>query len=431
MMLTNSMSDAGKVAAQTPPGRDRAVDVARLAALVVVMFGHCALLLATIDTSGLLIGNLLGELPAIAPITWAVQVMPLFFLAGGAAGAYGWREGTPWGTWLFTRTQRLCRPVFWYLAAWTVGLLVARMTLGRDSAAGLGRECVALLWFLGAYLVVLAFVPALTRLSTGRAMAVVVASLLAAAAVVDGIRIATGTPTAGFANYLIVWLIPIVIGVAYARQLIGPRAAVAVAASALAAQIVLAMAGPYDVSLVVTGTERMSNVSPPTLLLALHCIWMSFAFVAAAGAIRRWAARPRVWHVVAVGNGGTMTLYLWHIPAIAVATFSLHAIGLDAYDVDAPWFWGVLALRALVFAVVMAIAFRLLAPLEHRPLPWWDTPVLAEGARSTAAGALVCVAGVALLLMAKDGLSGYTGWTALGCFLAAAAAARLSLSHKG
>jgi hypothetical protein len=431
MTLTNSMSDAGEVAAQTPPGRDRAVDVARLAALVVVMFGHCALLLATIDASGLRIGNLLGELPAIAPITWVVQVMPLFFLAGGAAGAYGWRGGTPWGTWLFTRTQRLCRPVFWYLAAWTVGLLVARMTLGADSAAGLGRECVALLWFLGVYLVVLAFVPALTRLSTGRAVAVVVASLLAAAAVVDGIRIAADTNTAGLANYVIVWLIPIVIGVAYARRLIGPRAAIAIAASALTAQIVLAIAGPYDVSLVVTGTERMSNVSPPTLLLALHCIWMSFAFVAAAGAIRRWAARPRVWHVVAVGNGGAMTLYLWHIPAIAVATFSLHAIGLDAYDVDAPWFWGILALRALVFAVVMAIAFRLLAPLEHRPLPWWDTPIRAEGARSTAAGALVCVAGVALLLLAKDGLSGYTGWTALGCFLAAAAAARLSLSDKG
>jgi hypothetical protein len=191
---------------------------------------------------------------------------------------------------------------------------------------------------------------------------------------------------------------------------------------------VIAIAGPYDVSLVVTGTERMSNVSPPTLLLALHCIWMSFAFVAAAGAIRRWAARPRVWHVVAVGNGGAMTLYLWHIPAIAVATFSLHAIGLDAYDVEAPWFWAVLALRALVFAVVMAMAFRLLAPLEHRPLPWWDTPVRAGGGRSTIAGVLVCVAGVALLLVAKHGLSGYRGWTALGCFLAAAAAARLSVS---
>jgi len=178
----------------------------------------------------------------------------------------------------------------------------------------------------------------------------------------------------------------------------------------------------------VTGTERMSSVSPPTRLLALHCTWLSCVFVAAAGAIRRWAERPRVWRAVAVGNGGAMTLYLWHIPAIAVATFSLHAVGLDAFDVDAPGFWGVLALRALVFAVVMAIAFRLLAPLEHRPLPWWDRPVRATGTSSTVAGALVCVAGVALLLMAKNGLSGYAGWTALGCFLAASAAARLSLS---
>jgi surface polysaccharide O-acyltransferase-like enzyme len=425
MQLAKPMSDARRVAENTPADRDRAVDVARLAALVVVMFGHCALLLATIDDTGLRIGNLLGELPAIAPITWVVQVMPLFFLAGGAAGAYGWHAGSPWGAWLFTRAQRLCRPVFWYLAAWTVGILVARMSFGEESAAALGRECVALLWFLGVYLVVLAFVPALTRLRTGRAVAVVVASLLAAAAAFDAIRIAVGTPISGVANFVIVWLIPVVIGVAYARRLIGPRAALVAAATTFAAQVALVLAGPYEVSLVVTGAEQMSNVSPPTLLLALHCTWMSCAFVAAAGAIRRWAARPRAWYVVSVGNGGAMTLYLWHIPAIAVAAFSLNAVGLDAYDVSAPGFWSLLALRALVFTVVMAVAFRLLSPLEHRRLPWWDAPVRASGARSTAAGALMCVAGIALVLLAKSGLGGLAGLTAFGCFLAAAAAARV------
>jgi surface polysaccharide O-acyltransferase-like enzyme len=413
------------VADETASGRDRAVDVARLAALVVVMFGHCALLLATIDTNGLHIGNLLGALPTIQPLTWVAQVMPLFFFAGGAAGAYGWRRGTPWGTWLVTRAQRLCRPVFWYLAAWAVGLLVVRVTLGAESAEGIGRECVALLWFLGVYLVVLAFVPALTRLRTGRAAALVVATLLGLAAAVDGVRFAGGTPASGVANFLIVWLIPVVIGVAYVRKLIGPRAALAVAASAFVAQVLLAMSGTYEVALVVTGVERMSNVSPPTLLLALHCTWMSCLFVAAAGAIQRWAARPRVWRVVAVGNGGAMTLYLWHIPAIAVSMFALHAVGLDAYDVHAPGFLGRLALRALVFAVVMAVAFKLFTPLEHRPLPWWDARLRATGARSTAAGALICVAGLALLLMAKYGLSGFAGWASLACFLAGAAAARV------
>jgi surface polysaccharide O-acyltransferase-like enzyme len=424
MTTANTTPDRRAVDDATLAGRDRAVDVARLAALVVVMFGHCALLLATIDAGGLRIGNLLGAMPAIQPITWVVQVMPLFFFAGGAAGAYGWHRGTPWGTWLVTRAQRLCRPVFWYLAAWTVGLVVARVTLGAASADGLGGECVALLWFLGVYLVVLAFVPALTKLRTGWAAAGVVVALLVAAAAIDAIRFAVGTPASGVANFVIVWLIPVVIGVAFARKLIGARAALGAAALAFAAQLALVLAGKYEVALVVTGVERVSNVSPPTLVLALHCTWMSCVFVAAAGAVRRWAERPRVWTAVAVGNGGAMTLYLWHIPAIAVSMFALHGFGLDAYDVHAPGFWGLLALRAVVFAVVMAITFKLLSPLEHRRLPWWDGWLGATGRPSTAAGALICGAGVALLLMAKDGLSGPTGWAALGGFLVCAAAAR-------
>lgn len=430
MSLSTLTPDPHQVATKTPPTRDRAVDVARLAALVVVMFGHCALLLATIDSGGVRIGNLLGAIPALAPVTWLVQVMPLFFLAGGAAGAYGWHSGTPWGSSLFTRAQRLCRPVFWYLAFWALALVAVRMIAGAESAANLGRECVALLWFLGVYLVVLAFVPALTRLRTGRGVAVVVTSLLAFAAAVDGIRFAVGTPESGVANFVIVWLIPVAIGVGYARRLVGPRAALAAAGMAFTAQVALALAGKYEVSLVVTGADRMSNVSPPTLLLALHCTWMSCAFVAAAAAIRRWAERPGVWRVVAIGNGGAMTLYLWHIPAIAVAAVSLHAVGLDAYDVHAPGFWGLFALRAVVFAAVMAAAFRLLSPLEHRPLPWWDAHVRATGARSNAAGALVCVAGVAVVLLAKNGLTGFAGWGALGLFLAAVAAGRMSASWK-
>ncbi|OBK81199.1 acyltransferase [Mycobacterium sp. 1164985.4] len=424
MSLTKPRAGADEVAADTPSTRDRAVDVARLGALLVVMFGHCALLLATIDAGGVRIGNILGEIPALAPVTWVVQVMPLFFFAGGAAGAYGWHAGKSWGTWLVARAQRLCRPVFWYLAAWTVGLLAVRVTLGADSAADLGRESVALLWFLGVYLVVLAFVPALTRLSTGRGVAVTVVGLLAAAAAVDATRIAVGTPMAGVANFVTVWLIPVVFGVGYARRLINRRAALLTAAAALAAQIVAAVVGPYEISLVVTGTEHLSNVSPPTLLLALHCTWMSAAFVACAGPIQRWAQRPRVWYVVAVGNGGAMTLYLWHIVAIAIAAFSLHAVGLDAYDVDAPHFWALLALRAAVFAVVMFALFRLLSPLEHRRLAWWDAPVGATGTRSAVAGVLIVAAGVTLVLLAKNGLTGAMGWTMLGCFTASAASAR-------
>lgn len=426
MSMPRLLPAPSAVAKSTAPDRDRSIDVARLGALMVVMFGHCALLLATIDANGVQVGNILGALPHLAPITWVLQIMPLFFLAGGAAGALSWNSESTWGEWLFARAQRLCRPVFWYLAVWTVVLLVMRFTMGDESAAALGGECVALLWFLGTYLVVLAFVPPLTRLRSGPATALLVTALLIAAAIVDAIRFAVGTPEAGAANFIIVWLIPIVIGVAYAHQLISARIGLLVAVSAFTAQVLLAIYGPYDVSLVVTGIERVSNVSPPTLLLALQCTWMSGLFVATAGFIRRWAQRPRVWYVVAVGNSGAMTLYLWHIPAIAVAAFGMHAFGLDAYDPHAPGFWGVLALRAGVFAVVMFLMFLALSPLEHRPLPWWDDRIRSTGARSVLAGALICVAGVALLLMAKNGLSDRAGWLTLGAFLASCAAARIT-----
>ena len=82
-------------------------------------------------------------------------------------------------------------------------------------------------------------------------------------------------------------------------------------------------------------------------------------------------------------------------------------------------------MRAAVFAVVMAIAFHLLSPLEHRPLPWWDGQVHPTGARATATGVLLCLAGAVLVLMAKSGLSGVVGWAALGCFLVAVFAARV------
>lgn len=77
----------------------------------------------------------------------------------------------------------------------------------------------------------------------------------------------------------------------------------------------------------------------------------------------------------------------------------------------------------------MAAIFFLLSPLEHRRLPWWDSAVRATGLRSTTAGALTCAAGVALVLLAKHGLDGVEGYTLLGCFFAAAAAARVSAAR--
>lgn len=422
----NLLPSRSAVVDGTPDTRDRAIDVARLASLLVVMFGHSVLLLATITPAGVWVGNTLGALPSLQPITWFLQVMPLFFLAGAASAAYGLKPGTAWGGWLLGRAQRLCRPVFWYLAFWSVVLLGVRVLAGESSAARLGQESVALLWFIGVYLMVLAFVPVLMRLRTGRGVATVIAGLVTAAAAVDGARLATGSVEAGAPNFLLVWLIPTVIGVAYAKRLIPTGTALVIAAAAFAGAVALVVFGPYDVPLVVTGAETFSNTTPPTVLLGLHSVWTSLLFVAAAPAIGRWARRPRVWYPVAVGNGGAMTLYLWHIPAIALAAFALHSVGIDAVDPHQDGFWGLMALRAVVFAGVMFALFLALSPLEHRRIPWWDDRESARGARGAVVGTLVCIAGIAVLLMAKEGLGTRAGWTALAVFVLALVLARTS-----
>ena len=59
-----------------------------------------------------------------------------------------------------------------------------------------------------------------------------------------------------------------------------------------------------------------------------------------------------------------------------------------------------------------------------------DQEHIATGARSIVAGVLMCVAGLALVLLAKNGLTGFAGWAALGSFLAAALIARVSASGE-
>ena len=92
------------------------------------------------------------------------------------------------------------------------------------------------------YLLVLAFVPALMRCGAA-ALGGIVVALLAASALVDGARLATGAIEWGFPNFLVVWLIPVVIGVAYARRMIPARFALAAAAVAFVAAVAAVVVG--------------------------------------------------------------------------------------------------------------------------------------------------------------------------------------------
>lgn len=391
------------VAAQTPPQRDRAIDVIRIGALLGVITGHTVMATSIITDGVLHWDNLLTTSAVFQAATWIFQIMPLFFFAGAAASLASWRSDTSWGQWLMKRCTRLFRPVFYYLAFWAVTLTVLRPLLAPHVYDPVAGVSIQLLWFLGAYVLMLAAMPLLARITTTAQLCTGVAAVYATVAAVDATRLADPQYWAlGYAN-LIVWLIPGMFGVAYRRGLLRREGALRTGSAMLAVNVALVVFGPYDVSLVGIDGQRLPNMTPPSLLLAGHAIMMCCLAAAAAPAIGRWAQRPRVWWLTAIGNSGAMTLYLWHMPALLGMHLLFDLAGHPRHP-GQPDFLALSIAQLLLMAVGVAVLFIGLRPLENTPLPGWDGPVAVSGVRSVAVGALVCVAGVATLASVKWGL---------------------------
>ena len=394
-----------EVLANTPPDRDRAIDIIRITALVGVVIGHTVMATSMIRDDVFIWSNLLTASPVFQALTWVFQIMPLFFFAGVAASVQSWKPGSSWGNWLMRRCTRLYRPVFYYLAFWAVTLTVLRLLLPvhvYEPIAGISTQ---LLWFLGAYVLVLAAVPVLARITTTGRFVVAVAAVYCVVAAVDAIRINTDVwAVFGYLN-LAMWLIPGIFGVAYRRGLLSARAALVVGAAMLAVNVSLVAFGPYELSLVGIETQQLKNMSPPSLLLAGHAIMMCALAIAAAPAITRWAQRPRVWWLTVIGNSGAMTLYLWHIPLLLGMHLVFDYLGHPRFDPQEPGFLALSVLQLAVMTAAVAVAFVALRPLENDPLPLWDGGFVATaGPRSVAVGLLLCIAGAATLASVGWGL---------------------------
>lgn len=394
-----------EVEASTPPNRDRAIDVIRITALLGVIVGHTVMATSTLRDDVFIWDNLLSASPVFQALTWVFQIMPLFFFAGVAASVQSWTPGASWGNWLLRRCTRLYRPVFYYLAFWGVTLVVLRLVLPIHVYEPIAGISIQLLWFLGAYVLVLAAVPVLSRITTTGRFALAAALTYGLIAAVDIIRINTGVwPAVGYLN-LVVWLLPGMFGVAYRRGLLSARAALGVGAAMFAVNLALLVWGPYELSLVGLETQQLKNMSPPSLLLAGHAIMMCALAIAAAPAITRWAHRPRVWWLTVIGNSGAMTLYLWHIPVLLGIHLAFDYLGHPRFDPAAPNFVALSVLQLLVMAVLVSAVFVTLRPLENDPLPLWDGGVVPRaGPRSIAVGVLLCVAGAATLASVGWGL---------------------------
>ena len=392
------------VTAQTPADRDRVIDVIRIASLLGVVVGHTVMATSMIRNHVLIWDNLLTSATLLQVLTWAFQIMPLFFFAGAAACVLSWRPGASWGGWLMRRCTRLYRPVFYYLVFWAVVLVALRTILPVHVFDPVAGVSIQLLWFLGAYVLVLATTPLLYRITSAGRLAAGVAAVYAGVALVDFVRLHTsGAGPLTYVN-MAAWTIPGMFGVAYRRNLLSPRAALRVGLVMLGVNVVLCWAGPYQVSLVGIGEQHLANMSPPSLLMAGHAIMLSALAICAAPAIARWAQRPRVWWLTVIGNSGAMTLYLWHIPALLGTHLVFDALGWYRFP-GQPHLVLLSIIQLVLMAGLVSAVFATLRPLENSPLPGWDgAATLQRGARSAAVGLLLCLASAAILASVKWGL---------------------------
>ena len=402
-----SRPTAAEVEAATPAYRDRYVDFLRAASLAVVVLGHWLMAAVEHRDGRLAATNVLREVAPARPLTWVLQVMPLFFVVGGFANSASWsaahRDGVPYGAWLGSRFRRLVRPAAAYAVVWI--LLAATLTaggVGTRSVAALDKTVALPLWFLAVYLVVVALAPALLAAHRRLGWAVPV-GLAVGVAVVDVAHWAADVPAVGWANFALVWLFAHQLGFLWRDGRLPARAATrwALAGAGLAVLVVLTGAGSYPVSLIGGTGEARANTDPPSLaLIAAALLQVGLALVVR-GPVDRALAHPRAWAVVVAANRVAMTLYLWHLTALVAVSALLLPRGWFPTPETATaawWAWRPAWLVLLAVAVLPLVALFARVEQSRRADPR-PTPAGA----AVAAGALVSAAGMAVL--AVEGFS--------------------------
>ncbi|MFD4205782.1 acyltransferase [Micromonospora tulbaghiae] len=422
-----------QLAQRTPPGRERYIDLLRALAITMVVLGHWGVTAIGYDDGRPAGHSALADLRWAWPLTWVAQVMPVFFLVGGYANAASLaarrRRGGSAAGWLVDRSARLVRPTTVLLLVLAAGAAIATLR-GADATQVRAVVWFATipLWFLVAYVAVVALTPPMYALHRRLGLAVPVA-LVVLVALGDLGRL-VGPAALADGNYLFGWLAVHQLGFAWfdatraatrrpgdaaeagatagdaaaagTRGLLrrglplSRRAGTVLLGGALVALVLLTAVGPYPVAMLHVPGERLDNAAPPSLALMAAAAAQLGLILLLRRPAGRWLRRSGPWQAVLAVNAVVLTLFLWHLTAAVLLVGLLDVLGVlptPPVGSAAWWAWRVPWLLAL--AAVLAVLVAVFGPVEARTRrPPATGPAGAGGRRLRAGLAVAGYAGV-------------------------------------
>ncbi|WP_309128488.1 acyltransferase [Microbacterium sp.] len=380
------------------PTRDRAVDLVRALCIAGVVVLHSLMVGVTIGPEGPVFANA-GEAGTwLVPVSWLLQVMPLFFVIGGFSGVTALRaarrRGESGADFAAARVRRLLLP-----AVAAVGSAGVLLVLLGD--AGVDPEIIGIaghrfgqpLWFLGVFLLCQTLLPVLVRLHE-RAPLRTVTALVCLALLVDAVRAVTGTAGIGFLNLVFVWLAMQQLGFLLADGWIDrlSRATRLCAAGASLGLLAASFAFGFH------SPDLIANINPPTTALILVAVVHTCAFSLLRGRLAVAASRPLPARFTRFVTARAMTIYLWHMPVLLTLAGISALVGMSTGAPlpapASPEWW---LTRPLWLVVALTATALLSVPLAR--LESFRTRSFTVTGGAATAAASIGIAGVALLLL--------------------------------
>lgn len=369
--------------------RDLTLDLARVFCVLLVVMIHLLEVGVGVDAhGGIVVTRPLEHQPWFDAVTWVLQIMPLFFVVGGFAGMTAWRSlrrrGGTAADFVRNRVLRLAQPalplfVFYVVALGVAALVGAPHALVQSVAVGAGSP----LWFIAAYTVCQALVPALATWHERNRWAPLLV-LLAGVVVVDVLRFTAGGhldfayagidvrldgEALGLLNMLFVWPLIQQFGFWYADGWFDRRRwwqLALIGLGAWATLFPLVFAGPYS-------PDMLTNLNPPTLPLVALGLSQACALRLLKPLLGRLMRTRGAKAVVVLAGTRLMTIYLWHLPVIiALAGVALLIPGASPEPGSAAWWWTRIPVYLVVLGLLFALSLlvgRFEAPREVGPTP--------------------------------------------------------------